>query len=154
MIFITCTTCATAIRVAEGEETDFLVGSHSELATLSRGYRCPSCSAQMQLTQGMDPISINGLNIHDLTAQEAFAAFNGLGFPEERDCGPEAVSKCFEKEVKNIQMSWLKNTSRTHIEYVEFEDGTKMYFGAAPQGAVIYRIAPPRSFTQEALNGA
>jgi hypothetical protein len=148
MIFIICPQCKLALHVVgDDAETHQLFGEGTTFA--ERGYACPRCTGGMA-AYGSLP-SNAGFNPYTLSPQEAFAALNGLGMPEEKDCVPEVIRTEFKKSVKSLAVRWVRGTNRSIIDHIEFEDGTKMYLGASPQGAIVYRISPPFSYTEEAL---
>jgi hypothetical protein len=117
-------------------------------------FPCPwvNCDGKGELLTSIQPEALAALSVHELTPQEAYVAFNGLGLPEEQDCGPTAVQVAFNKLVKKVNVALLKGTNRSIVNWIEFEDGTRLFLGATAAGAIVYRIAKPRSFTQEALD--
>ena len=152
MITIVCMKCGTGIRT---------MGEPGELHSLFTGtpwhpnnYPCPSavCTGQAQLVEAIDALSLSTLNIRDLELQEAYAAFNGLGFPEERDCGKTAVELAFKQSVKKVRVRQLRGQNRSVIDCIIFDDGTRMYVASATEGAVVYRIAKPHSYAEAELN--
>lgn len=154
MITIVCMKCGTGIRT---------MGEPGELHTLFTGtpwhpddYPCPeaSCRGRAQLVESIDSLTLTTLNIHDLELQEAYAAFNGLGFPEERDCGKTAVEFAFKQPVKEVRVRQIRGQNRSVLDCIIFEDGTRLYVASATEGAVIYRIAKPHSYVEEVLNAA
>lgn len=146
MITIVCMSCGTAIRIT---------GEHNEMESLFGGektFPCPTCGEDSEEVDSIEQAAFRSLDLHDLTPQEAFAAFNGLGLPKERDCGSTAVSALLiEKRIVAVEGEMIKGTNRTVIRHIEFQDGTKMYLGASAYGAMVYRIQPKRSFTEEVL---
>lgn len=144
MITIVCNKCATAVRtVGEHEEVDVLLGEKSEW--YPDKYPCPSCSGMASMVDAIEPAALKALDLYDLTPQEAYSAFNGLGLPKERECGPMAVREAFKSPVKEIKCELIKGTNRTLLKHIIFEDGTRVYFGSSPYGATVYRIAKPRT---------
>jgi hypothetical protein len=90
------------------------------------------------------------MSIQESTPQEAFAAFNGLGFPDEHHCSLETAQALLkEHPVRRIIGTNVKGAERTIIDALELWDGTKVYFGAGAGGAVIYRITRPVSYTKQ-----
>lgn len=146
MIIIVCTQCGVGVRT-HGEDTDVLVGQSCEW--YPNKYPCPvQCGGQASCAE-VESLSLPALDIHDLTPQEAFAAFEGLGFPEEHDCGKAAVERLFvEQRVKSVKVVQLRHQNRSRLDHIEFENGTKLYLAAATEGAVVYRISNPHSYAE------
>lgn len=153
MIVVVCANCRTAVRIQGGEEEEMenLVGQRSEW--YPDKFPCPSCDAKATVHTAVDAEVMNVLDIHDLTPAEAFVAFNGMGLPEEQECGPTAVNKAFSQPVKKINAKLIKGSNRSVLESIEFEDGTRLFLASSPYGATVYRISKPRSITEEVLNG-
>jgi len=150
MITLTCQGCRTALRtVGEEVEVRNLVGP--ECDWYPDEYPCPVCPGKMEYQTAITGSALAAMRVHDVTPQEAFAALSGLGLPAERDCGETAVLKAFERPIRSLGTRQLPGKNRTAIDWIEFEDGTRMFLASGIDGAVVYRIAPPRSFVQEVL---
>lgn len=160
MILVVCLPCAYAIRVMSNDvtserstqELEQLVGSKSEF--WPDKYPCPRCgkAARGLLEQDADPRVLRAMRLQETTPQEAFAAFNGLGFPDEQHCSLETVQKLLrEQPVRKVHGADVMGAERTIIDHFELWDGTKVYFGAASEGALIYRITRPVSYTAKVL---
>lgn len=151
MIIVVCTHCGLGIRV---------IGDLDESRSLfidwsPDNFPCPrdGCDGTAKMVDTINPEVLRTLDMHDLTPQEAFAAFHQVGLPPERECGPEAVRSVFAKSpVKRIEVEFLKGTHRSILSCIEFEDGTRVHLAAAAEGALVYRISTPHSYTREALN--
>lgn len=153
MIHIVCTKCNLAIRtVGEFNEIQHLLAEKSEW--YPDKYPCPAveCDGRAEYTESIAADAYQALDIHDLTPQEAFAAYYGLGLPEEQECGPLAVDKAFEQKVSKVNARLIRGSNRSVIDSIEFEDGSVMYLGSSAAGALVYRIAKRRSFVEEVLN--
>lgn len=149
MILIVCKSCTTAIRISGGEDGEM----ESLFGNPTKTYPCPSCEGDAETMDSVEAAAFQALDLYDLTPHEAFAAFNGLGLPKERDCGPAAVTNLFmNQKVVGVGGELIKGTNRTVLKHLEFADGTKMYFASSPYGATIYRIQTQRSFTDEVLS--
>jgi hypothetical protein len=134
------------------QELDQLVGKRSDF--WPNKYPCPKCGEMMQgfIEKEVDYRVFHMMKFKDITPQEAFAAFNGLGFPEEQKCSLASVQELLrEKPVRRIIGTDVVGQERTIIDALELWDGTKVYFGSAPEGAVIYRITSPVSYTNRQL---
>jgi hypothetical protein len=160
MIIILCTPCNLAIRVMPAKagslmserEVAILLGPQSLL--WPDKFECVRCTkpAMGMLELGADPRALAHMELRDLTPHEAVAAFNGLGLPEEQHCTLEAVQALLtEHPVRRVIGSTVKGQERTVIDALELWDGTKLYFGAGGDGAVIYRAVCPLSYTERVL---
>lgn len=148
MILIACLSCHTALRIS---------GDHDEMTNLygpgsdwyPDKYPCPimNCGKFAEIITASGPEAMRGLDVHELTANEAFCAFNGLGMPAERDCSATAVTTLFEKHpVAKLAVRHIKGTHRSVIDWLEFDDGSRLYLGSSAYGATVYRIAKPHSY--------
>lgn len=151
MITVACIKCHLALRTTgEFSEVDFLVGKRSEW--YPNRYPCPrsGCDGKMAFADMIDSEVYDMLEVHDLTPQECFQAFNGLGLPTERSCTPDdLLSVLVGKKVSELDVCQVNNDRRSIVYSLVVEDGTRIYFGSSPQGAIVYRIAPPRSVVKE-----
>lgn len=153
MILVICTSpaCGAQYRCIGGpREIETLVGKYSEF--YPDKYRCPSCMspAQFAYEAYVNPSTLTKLR--DLEAQELFRGMHGLGLPEEQICDAETVTKLLtEQKVKRVVGQQIRATARFNLEYIEFESGHRMYFGASTHGALIYRITEPMNHTDKAL---
>lgn len=143
-----CIRCALAIRVLDvGEEVDILIGERSDFWPVR--YPCPECGRNTK------PVSEESIpktsQVMDLTAKEAFIAYSGVGLPKQRKFSAEDIeTKLKETPVRSVHGSPVDGEAgRYLIEHLELWDGTKVYFGSSPLGAVIYRVAPPNSYAEE-----
>lgn len=160
MILIVCLPCAYAIRVMPSnvsdarsvQELEQLVGTRSEY--WPNKYSCPRCDkpARGLLEQDADPRVLRAMHVQEATPQEAFAAMNGLGFPDEQKCSLEAVQALLlETPVRKVIGKNVTGAERTIVDALELWDGTKVHFGAGAEGAVIYRITRPTSYAARVL---
>lgn len=147
MILFVCTKCTLILRVMSLDETevDNLLGRGSPF--WPDRFECPYCTHRMEYL----PEVVAGHNIlerplQDLTAQEAFAAFNGLGLPHERHCELSHLEELLHMGVKRVVGKNIPGVSRVLVDYLELADGTKVYFGAGADGAVVYRITKLTSY--------
>jgi hypothetical protein len=163
MIIVTCLPCELAIRVmptnigqsSTMRELEELVGQKSDF--WPDKFPCPACGkhATGMREREADARVLALMTLRDVTPQEAFAAFNGLGFPDEQKCSLGEVEALLrEQPVKKIIGSNVTGAQRTIIDSLELWDGTKVHFAAAAEGAVIYRITRPISYTRQALRAA
>jgi hypothetical protein len=153
LITLACLKCNTAIRtVGDNREVFALLGHGCEW--YPDKYPCPKagCDGLAQFMEAVAPTALSQLEIHDLTPYEAFAAFNGLGFPPERDCGETAVREAFKQSISKVGVRQLRGENRSVIDWIEFTDGVRIYLAASGAGAVVYRIARPFRYT-EAVDG-
>lgn len=142
-----------AIRtVGDPDEMDHLFGEKSEWYPDKYPHPDPDVKELGQYMMVIQPEALRELDVRDLTPHEAFLAMSGLGLPEERDCGPTAVTQAFEHAVKSVKCRLIKGTHRSVLDSIVFEDGSELFLASAVEGAVVYRISKPRSYTKEALN--
>jgi hypothetical protein len=151
-IVIVCLECGLAIRViGNQEEAALLIGDHSDM--WPDKYSCPRCEKQADgmLETEIEAEVMDRLDIRDLNPQEAYAAFNGLGLPDEQKCGLEAATELFKKfPVRSIVGKNVPGTTRCVVYELQLTDGTRICFTSSPSGACIYRIVRPTSYTEKA----
>jgi hypothetical protein len=156
MILVVCLPCNFAIRVMpenvaltqSQQELDQLVGMRSDF--WPDKYPCPRCGKPSRgiREREADAKVLALMAVQDATPQQAFAAFNGLGFPDEHHCSLETVGALLkEQPVRRVVGTNVRGVERTVIDHLELWDGTRMYFGSGAEGAVIYRITRPVSYT-------
>lgn len=143
-----CANCRTAVRVLS-PEGNILEGSQ----WFPNKYPCPKCSADSQvIEERLIPADILPLiTFIDLTSLEAFVAYSGVGLPKEKEFTGEAIQQLLrETPIRRVVGEDVKGGSgRFILEYLELWDGTQLYFGASPAGAVIYRIKNRGSYVEE-----
>lgn len=156
MILILCSSllCRTVVRVmaADPVQTDMLVGPGSQY--WPNKFTCPRCDgpAVGHKEGEIDPNNFRNFTLIELEAEEMFRALNGLGLPEEQNCHVEVLLEVFGKQkVKNVAGYNIPGSNRFCIEWLEMEDGTKLYFGASAHGATIYRIVNKTSAVKKVL---
>ena len=93
------------------------------------------------VAEAADASALGNVELRELSAEEAFVAFSGLGLPEERDCRPCAVRQQFESAVRCVEAEPLPGTNRTLIRSIVFDEGSELFLGAAPEGAIAYRLS-------------
>ena len=149
MIAVVCTSCKNMLQViGELSEVDHLVGQRSEF--WPDKYKCFACggSATGFLMPQISAAALGELNVHSVTAAEAFAALNGLGLPEERTCCADVIVPMLESLGLKVKGKEFRGTARYFLDELELPDGTKLFFGASPYGAAIYRITKPHSYRE------
>jgi hypothetical protein len=154
MITLACLECRLALRTSSEshDEVNFLIGMYSEW--YPDRYPCPrfGCNGKMTLTDTIASSELALLEMHDVTPQEAFQALQGMGLPAEKECHPDDVRAFFAQPIKAVEVSPLPGTTRSVVRSFIAADGTRLFIGSSPFGAVVYRIAPPRSAAREVLN--
>ena len=146
MVYLECPECRVGLRISPGEPGEFEALFEVSLSSSfsMRVYPCFRCGQEKACLSTEHP---EGVELFDVNPQEAFAAINGLGLPGEQECGGAAVADVFlEKRVKNVKTQMIRNSHRCILDSIEFDDGTKMYFGASAGGATVYRIASKHSY--------
>lgn len=152
MIVFLCPECFLAVRVTgDRAEVDTLVGSGHD--NWPDSYTCPVCSfigMEGMLESEAPRESLQQAKV--LTAQEFFSALNGLGFPEERSCSERVVRELFKQKVISVNGFPVRGSTRFVIRFIDFEDGTRMFFESSTNGATVHRIRAPLSYTKQATN--
>ena len=155
MILVLCQSadCGTVTRVmGEPHEVMTLVGQNSEW--WPNKYSCPRCNATAhgELEHLVNPSELGARHVIELEAQEMFLCLQGMGLPEERDCRSEVVVAALKaSSVKKVKCYGVQGTWRTILEWLELENGTKLYFGSSAHGAAIYRIVLPTKHAAQLL---
>ena len=49
---------------------------------------------------------------------------------------------------KYVCIKQIRNSHRSIIEYLQLEDGTRVYLASSSYGATVYRVAPPHSYVE------
>jgi hypothetical protein len=159
MILVVCLPCASAVRImpasvadtTSNEELEILVGRKSNY--WPNKFPCWTCGGSatgMRETEA-DPRVLRLMVVHDLTPQEAFAVFNGCGFPEEQVCAFDVIEALLRAQpIRRVIGKDIPLSARAVIDSIELWDGTKLHFGAAVEGAIVYRIVRPHSYVQAA----
>lgn len=147
MLFILCTKCSFGIRV-HGAEDDIanLLGAESPLHGV---YQCPACHSLCMSAPYADSPLIASYHLRDVTPFEAHLVFNGMGFPEERDCVAEVVvSELIHKQVKSVVARTVPGTTRTSIDTITLADGTTLFLSGSAAGAIVYRVRKPSPYVR------
>ena len=146
MITIACTSCRHALRViGDADETDVLVGTRSDGWPNFKCFRC-NADAIGVLTPEVSEAAEHTLLIHILTPQQAFAALNGMGLPEEATCCKEVIVPMFEACGIKVKGRQLPQTTRFVVHELEFPDGRTLYLGSSVAGPMVYRITEKYSY--------
>lgn len=156
MLLVVCKACAAVYRIDTGSvdpvEAQSLVGMRSDW--WPNRYPCVLCGGMAEMADSIDPAALAAMAKYDLTPQEAFAAFNGLGLPDEQDCGPAAVKEVLQSSgVKDVVVEQLRGSNRSILRRIVMEDGRTLHLASGAMGALVYRISKPRSHVQEMLDG-
>lgn len=151
MIVLTCGSCLLVVRVlGDRDQVDFLVGEKSGF--WPDRYRCPRCDNRALATtlDRTPPELLAKDGILHLEAEELFAALNGLGLPEERIATKEVVEQLLlEHRVVRVGGSTSARTSRCQVDWLDLDDGTRLFFAAGGRGAVIYRVRKRHSYMEK-----
>jgi hypothetical protein len=153
VITLACVNCLLAMRTTgEFSEVDYLIGIKCDW--YPDRYPCPrsGCFGKMTLTDVIEPRLLDQLEVHDLTPQEVFQALQGMGLPKERACTVEDVHAVLHgQRVIFLDLQSVPNSTRSVLHSFTMESGQRVFLGSSPQGAVVYRIAPPRQVAKEVL---
>lgn len=148
MMFILCQTCRFGIRVTgDPEDERSLIGDRSPH---HRNYKCPECKGECVAGPFADNDVLQEKNLRDLKPMEAHLLFEGMGYPEERDCVAEIVSQeLTSKRAKKVHAYTLPGTARTVLDAIELEDGTTLFLSGCASGALVYRIRKPKPYASK-----
>lgn len=149
MITIVCTYCSHALRVtSDAGEANQLVGAASDFHPDK--YTCYHCGkpATCVLSAEISTMAEQALKVYEVSAQEAFAALNGMGIPSEHTCCAEVLEAMFEKHGFKLRGKQMEKTARYVVESIAFPDGTTVHLGASFNGALAYRITKHHSYTR------
>ncbi len=160
MIVILCEHCRLCVRVMPSKITEaqsvnealLLVGPQSGF--WPDKFLCARCDqpAKGFMEDHVDLRVLELMEVLDLTPQEAFASFQGAGIPVQQVASIEQVQELLrEKPIRKVHGASVKGGRHALVESLELWDGTIVFLAASPQGAVIYRIRPPSSYTIGAL---
>lgn len=142
MMVVLCPTCHLVVRVlGEPAQVHPLVGTGSEF--WPNKYDCPRCGqrAEGRLEREVPGALLGQAEVRDLTPEEAYAAFLGVGMPEEQACSLADVQALLvQVPICRVVGHDVPGQARTVLDRLELTDGTQVYFGASGDGAVIYRI--------------
>lgn len=147
MITIVCTRCSHALRVVgAAEEVDTLVGIRCD--QWPDKFVCFHCEgpAQGMLTAEISELADKQLRVHAVTPQQAFAALNGMGLPEEATCCKEVIEPLFEACGIKVKGRQLPQTTRYVLHELTFPDGRTLYLGSSVAGPMVYRITEKHSY--------
>lgn len=148
-MFLICDNCPCGIRVVGvREDIEVLVGRGSPHYG---NYKCPQCNLLMVSAEHVGGEVLNRKQVRDLSPQEAHLAFEGLGFPSERDCVHDIVAQeLTTKAVKRVKGKTVPGTNRSSIDELELEDGTTIFLSGSAHGALVYRIRKPQPYVEAA----
>jgi hypothetical protein len=151
MILIICQPCALCIRImGDPEEISHLIGEKSDF--WPDKYVCPRCEKSCEgiAEIDVDPSAYLAVELVDVNAQEAFAAMHGMGLPHEGDCRKLVLEGLLkEQPVRKLHGRNIPHTNRCSVDCLELWDGSKLYFAAGAEGAVVYRITRPTSYVEK-----
>jgi hypothetical protein len=152
-----CSTCGTVVRViGDAREIDQLVGEDS--AFWPNGYVCPKCGggAVGVPNSRVTPEMYSGRpgdTLFELIVTDAFALHSGLGLPQERTCTAAAIDTALSERVARWGLETDPVNGRVYIKWLETELGTRVYLGAGPYGALVFRIRPKQSYAERVQDG-
>ena len=146
-----CSKCGTVVRViGDAVEIDHLVGELSSF--WPDGYVCPKCgggavgvSVAKQTPEML--MGRPGESLFELPATDAFALHSGLGLPEERKCCMQSIERVLLEGVVRWGLEQDSRNDRAYIKWLETNLGTRLYLGAGPNGAIVFRIRPKLQLT-------
>ncbi len=140
MIYVLCRSCKSCLRVSPGQP--------GELEAMMSGLqaKCWDCEQPLIIH---NEVPVEDIHVIDVNPQEAYAAVNGLGLPTEKDCTAAAVTQLLtERRVTRVSATQIRDSHRCIIEYLELEDGSKVYLGSSAYGATVFRVSNPISYVE------
>jgi len=150
MLLVICASCRAALRISGGEFEDTrLVSEGSEF--WPDKYPCPFCdrAATAYRPSDISPDALRLMTVYELGPVEAYAAFQGLGMPHERELSPDLLDSLLrEKPVRRVVSAPVPGSRHLLIDHLELWDGTKVFFGAGAVGAVVFRVRSPPHYTK------
>ncbi len=153
MMLVVCSSiaCKTVTRIYAGSVNELtnLVGERCEW--WANKYKCPSCERQATAVyEGqVDPNEFQGFSVRSLEAADFFRFMMGVGLPEEMNCDPNTLADVFRSgKVTQIKGHAIRGSSHFCVEWLEMEDGTRLYFGSSSHGAAIFRITKKSNFAE------
>jgi hypothetical protein len=151
VIAIVCIACKKGIAITPGEDGEVEALFFSE-GRVARELACPSCQATALTHEDVSHLTAD--SYRELTAMEAHAAFSGLGFPGEADCGSSALEAALiNKTIVGAVVRPIRGSHRCVLQQLQLSDGTSIFLSSSVQGAIVYRIARPESYVTEVLRG-
>lgn len=153
MIMIACSACCHALQVTgDLEELGSLLGEHSDF--WPDKYVCHSCGKQAQyyLTAEVSELAFAKLHVANVTVQEAYAALNGFGLPDERMCCEEVVLPLFEQAGIKVKGGRPRGHTFFRLEELMFPDGTTLFLAPSALGVVIFRVRKPHSYAADEVS--
>lgn len=153
MLVAACQRCSLVFRVlGDFQELETLVGRQSSF--WPDKYICGRCQGPTPVMseQQAARLQMLGQETVELDPGEYFRALQGLGLPDEIECGRTAVEQLLRgQKVKRIAGHEVNKRKRFCLEWIEFEDGSRAYFGASSHGAIVYKITKPPNYTARAM---
>ena len=153
MILVVCRSCGKGLRISPGHVSDDMSQAFAMFGPGSDMYPdrfpCFSCEGKAELVMHADSMAVSALELHDVTPDEAVAAFHGLGLPEEQECSAAAVNgKLVNAQITKVQVRQIRNSHRSVLDWIQLSDGTRLYLGASSHGAVVYRISTIQKYAE------
>lgn len=148
-MIIACPACSKAIRVVgDPEQIDHLLGSRSEFAP--DNYHCFACGkpATGHMEPEVEAQVLARLDIHELIPEEALAALHGLGLPDERSCYKEELERIFGDHGIKLKGRQHHGLPRYYLDWLELQDGTRVFLAPSPRGVCIFRVTPPHRYSE------
>lgn len=148
-MIVFCDQCFTAVRV---DDHGGLTGVDSEY--WPDKYTCCVCDghARGMLEEEIPSYLLQKMHVRDMTDTELYAALNGMGPPEDMCCKALSVKELLlQHKVVDVKGFEPSGTERFIIDHLVLDNGDRIYLGASPLGAVVYRISRKVNYTQRVL---
>jgi len=138
MIVVQCSICSEAARVICTEQQAMTL-SRTELQCWGCGGRAVTLSELAAVERGL-----LHSGTRELTYAETCRACSGQGLPSERACSRDAVESLLRNKQIHLIGGHSVSDTRFCLEWIEFDSGHRMYFGASTHGAIVYKIVEPK----------
>ena len=148
MILIVCGECRCALRVTgDLEEAHFLVGQKSDL--WPGKFECFRCAGPATGVMELEFESKIPMDLVEVSPQEALMAATGFGLPSERMCDKLTLNELLQAQpVRRVAGKDIVGSSRIVVDFIELTDGSRVYLGSSNEGAVVYKITRPHSYSE------
>lgn len=123
----------------------FFVDSNDDNKHLLKAtMRCPNyltCKGNIRLRQKWPDSGIIPGPVRNLTALELYHATSGIGFPEERRCAPEQMTKIMTgARIYKVHLEKSPDPQKSVLMSMTLDNGKVIHLTTSTKGALIYKI--------------
>lgn len=136
MLLFACTGCPLAVRCMD--LPDGVVPSE-----IPNSAECAKCGSSFSMIpeRMAAPEALTTLEIQDLTFEELYYWSATGALPNERPADvPSVTAAMAGRTITSVGVD-RRVQGATVVTHLVLDDGTRVYFGASPYGAVVYRLA-------------